>query len=58
MSKSTGPYPSLRVDTTGTGIVSQAGAVTLLRTAEKTGLTTALSGALVPWRKPLGLADK
>lgn len=57
MAKSTGRYPSLSVDTTGTGIVSQAGAVTLLRTAEKTGLTTALSKALAPWRKPLATHD-
>lgn len=57
MAKSTGPYPVLSVDTTGTGIVSQAGAVTLLRTAEKTGLTSALSAALAPWRKPLATHD-
>ena len=37
MSESTLCYPSLSVDTTGTGVVSQAGAVMLLRTAEKTG---------------------
>ncbi|ELB92169.1 putative transposase [Rhodococcus wratislaviensis IFP 2016] len=55
--KSTGPYPSLSVDTTGTGVVSQGGAVTLLRTAEKTGLTAALSTALAPWRKPLATHD-
>jgi len=57
VAKSTGPYPSLSADTTGTGIVSQAGAVTLLRTAEKVGLTTALSAALAPWRKPLATHD-
>jgi len=38
VSESTSCYPSLSVDTMGTGIVSQAGAVMLLRTAEKTGL--------------------
>lgn len=38
MGKSTGSYQSLSVDTTGTGVVSQADAVMLLRTAEKTGL--------------------
>jgi hypothetical protein len=37
--------------------VSQAGAVTLLRTAEKTGLTRALSAALSSWRKPLATHD-
>lgn len=57
MGNSTGPYPSLSVDTTGTGIVSQAGAVALLRAAEKTGLTTALSAALSPWRKPSATHD-
>ena len=48
MSKSTSCYPSLLVDTTGTGVVSQAGAITLLRTAEKTGLTAGLSAARSP----------
>lgn len=57
MAKSNGRYPSLSVDTTGTGIVSQAGAVTLLRTAEKVGLSAALSAALAPWRKPLATHD-
>jgi len=50
--KSTSWYPSLSVDPAETGVVSHAGAVLLLRTAEKTGLTTALSSALEPWRKP------
>jgi hypothetical protein len=50
-------YPPLSVDTTGTGVVSQGGALTLLRTAEKTGLSTALSEALTSWRKPLATHD-
>lgn len=53
MRKSTSSYPALSVDATGTGVVSHAGAVTLLRTAEVTGLTMALSEQLSPWRKPL-----
>ena len=57
MLKSTGPYPSLAVDTAGSGVVSQAGAVMLLRTAEKTGLTRALSAGLSPWRKSLAVHD-
>jgi len=57
VSKSTSLYPSLSVDTTGRGVVSQAGAITLLRTAEKTGLTAGLSSALSPWRKPLATHD-
>lgn len=51
--KSTSWYPSLSVDATGRGIVSQAGAITLVRTAEQVGLIDALSAALRPWRKPL-----
>ena len=57
MSKSTSSYPTLSVDATGTGVVSHAGAVTLLRTAEVTGLTTALSRSLATWRKPLAQFD-
>ncbi len=37
--------------------MSHAGTVLLLRTAEKTGLTTALSTGLAPWRKPLASHD-
>ncbi|GAA5117063.1 IS1380 family transposase [Haloechinothrix salitolerans] len=37
--------------------MSQAGAVILLRTAEKAGLAAALSAALAPWRKPLATHD-
>jgi hypothetical protein len=51
VSESTSWYPSLKVDADGSGVVSQAGAVALLRTAEKTGLDAALSAALAPWRK-------
>ncbi|MGB7238306.1 MAG: IS1380 family transposase [Rhodococcus sp. (in: high G+C Gram-positive bacteria)] len=57
MSKSTSPYPALSVDATGTGIVSHAGAVTVLRTAEVTGLTAAMSEQLAQWRKPLARYD-
>ncbi len=57
MSESTSSYPALSVDATGTGVVSHAGAVTLLRTAEVIGLTEALSRSLVPWRKPLAQFD-
>ena len=57
MSESTSCYPSLSVDTMGTGIVSQAGAVMLLRTAEKTGLGGVLCAALATWRKPLATHD-
>ncbi|MGC4936233.1 transposase, partial [Gordonia sp. DT30] len=57
MSKSTSPYPSLSVDGSGSGLVSHAGATVLLRAAEKTGLTSGLSAALAPWRKPLATHD-
>ena len=57
MGKSTSWYPSLSVDSAGTGVVSHAGSVLLLRTAEKSGLTTALSSALAPWRKPMTSHD-
>ncbi|QTJ67960.1 transposase [Rhodococcus sp. ZPP] len=45
-------YPPLSVDSAGTGVVSHAGAVLLLRTAEESCLTTALSSALEPWHEP------
>jgi hypothetical protein len=50
-------YPSLKVDGTGTGVVSQASAVALLRTATTVGLDRLLSQALAPWRKPLATHD-
>lgn len=53
VSRSTSSYPTLSVDATGTGVVSHAGAVTLLGTAEVTGRNAALSQSLSPWRKPL-----
>lgn len=57
MSQHSSPYPRLSADATGTGVVSQAGLTLLLRTAEKTGLTEALSTALAPWRKVLAVHD-
>lgn len=57
MSQSTSSYPSLSVDMAGTGVVSHAGSVLLLRTAEKSGLAVGLSQALTPWRKPLASHD-
>lgn len=57
MGKSTSWYPSLSVDATGRGIVSQAGASTLVRTAQQVGLIDALSAGLRPWRKPLASHD-
>jgi hypothetical protein len=54
---STSPYPLLSAESTGFGVVSQAGAVALVRTVEVTGLGKALSAALAPWRKPLASHD-
>ncbi len=57
MSKSTSPYPHVSASATGTGVVSHAGAVLLLRIAEKTGLSAALTTELAPYRKPLAYHD-
>ncbi|WP_109395670.1 IS1380 family transposase, partial [Mycolicibacterium brumae] len=57
MKKSTSSYPALSVEATGTGIVSHAGAVLLTRTADATGLSSTLTRALTPWRKPLATHD-
>ena len=57
VSKPTGFYPSLTVDTAGTGVVSQAGAVLLVTTAGKVGLDQALSSALERWRAPTAIHD-
>lgn len=50
--KRIGSYPRVRVEGSDRGVVSQAGAVLLVETARKTGLGTAISAALTPWRKP------
>ena len=57
MGKCSSPYPQLVVGGSGSGVVSQAGAALLLRTAESVGLITTLSGVLSPWRKPLAVHD-
>jgi hypothetical protein len=38
-------------------VVSQAGSVLLVRTAERVGLIEGLSAGLAPWRKPLAVHD-
>ena len=55
--KSTGLYPRVRVDTSTTAAVGQAGGVLLTRTVTATGLDRALSAALARWRKPLAVHD-
>ncbi|MFH5211366.1 transposase, partial [Antrihabitans sp. NCIMB 15449] len=57
MRKSTSWYPSLSVEATGSGVVSQAGSVLLLSAAEATDISGYLSAALSPWRKPLAHHD-
>lgn len=53
----TGLYPRLHVDTATSPAVGQAGGVLLTQTITTTGLGTALSQALSPWRKPLAIHD-
>jgi hypothetical protein len=57
VSKPTGSYPSLKVDTTGMRVVSNAGAVLLVQTATTLGLDQALSAALAQWRRPTAVHD-
>jgi len=55
--KTIGLYPRLRVDTSGSAAVAQAGGVLLTETARASGVDRALSAALAPWRKPLAVHD-
>nr|WP_202449681.1 IS1380 family transposase [Streptomyces sp. SID4917] len=50
-------YPRVRVEGGGRGAVSQAGSVLLVETVRKSGLDTAISAALTPWRKPRAVHD-
>jgi hypothetical protein len=57
VSKPTGSYPLLTVDTTATAVVSQAGATLLIEAVRKIGLDRALSAALGRWRAPGAVHD-
>ncbi|MET7981061.1 transposase, partial [Streptomyces mirabilis] len=57
MSRRIGLYPRVRVEGGGNGTVSQAGAVLLVETVRESGLDTAISTALAPWRKPRAVHD-
>ena len=57
MSNVTGFYPSVRADSSGTGVVSQAGGLILTRTVRVSGIGAGLSDALSPWRKPFAVHD-
>jgi hypothetical protein len=54
--KTIGSYPRVRVEGSGRGVVSQAGAVLLVETVRKSGLDQAISAALA-WRKPRAVHD-
>ena len=54
---SIGLYPRVHADTTGAGVVSQAGAVALVETVRVAGLDAALATALARWRKPSARHD-
>jgi Transposase DDE domain group 1 len=55
--KRSGLYPRVGVDAAGSGVVSQAGGVTLVETLRVSGLDAALSQGLAPWRKPTATHD-
>ena len=57
MKKRSGLCPRVHTDATGSGVVSQAGGVTLVETVRAAGLDAAMSQALSPWRKPLAVHD-
>ncbi|WP_372412147.1 IS1380 family transposase [Streptomyces luteireticuli] len=57
MRKRIGFYPCVRVEGSGRGAVSQAGAVLLVEMVRKCGLDQAISGALAPWRKVRAVND-
>ncbi|WP_028281287.1 hypothetical protein [Arthrobacter sp. H5] len=50
MSQSTGFYPSVRVDSAGDGVVSQAGGLILAETVRVSGIGAGLSAGLEAWR--------
>ena len=57
MSKRIGSYPRLRISGGGNRVVTQAGGVLLVESARRTGLDSALSAVLEPWRKPRAVHD-
>ena len=57
MNKGSGLYPRVGVDAAGSGVVSQAGGVTLVESVRVSGLDRALSQALARWRKPAAVHD-
>ena len=57
MKKATGFYPRVHVDAAGSGVVSQAGGLTLTETVRASGIDRALSVALEPWHRPTAVHD-
>ncbi len=57
MKQRSGLYPRVKVDAAGSGVVSQAGGVTLVETARVSGLDRELSAALSRWRRPTARHD-
>ena len=57
MKQRTGLYPCVQVDAAGSGVVSQAGGVTLLQTVRASGLDLALRDAVARWRRPTAVHD-
>ena len=57
MKKATGFYPRVHVDAAGSGVVSQAGGVTLVEAVRVSGINRGLSVALEAWRKPAAVHD-
>jgi hypothetical protein len=55
--KTTGFYPSVRLDSAPVAAVGSAGGVLLTTTANVTGLSAAMREALSPWRKPTAIHD-
>lgn len=55
--KTTGSYPSVRVDAAPVAAVGSAGGVLLTTTADVTGLSGALRDGLSSWRKPTAVHD-
>src|SRR5450759_346881 len=55
--KTTGFYPHVKVDTSASGAVGQAGGVLVTQTVAVTGLGRELSAVLDRWRRPTAVHD-
>ncbi|MFJ6463087.1 IS1380 family transposase [Streptomyces sp. NPDC091387] len=57
MKKSIGSYSRVRIEGGGRAVISQAGGRAAVETVRKSGLDTAISAALTPWRKARTVHD-